>query len=284
MIEKNDGVPSTPKGPDGSRPAAVPTADDRDPAAIASAFVPRLMLLNRTSMSGSVERHGGSSAFCDDQVAHLAALLSAGELRAADAFLDTLITDGLSRDAVLLDLLPTAAGWVGRLWETDEADFSDVTLALCNLHRIVRQRNWCDLAGARRHAAGPAARVTLCTLSGEQHTFGAALVAEMFRRAAWSVTVASGLPIQKLEGLLEAGSTDVLAISGTCGREEDAIRDEIARYRAAADPHGLTVVVGGPAFADPLAAVRCGADGWSVDAANAPVIAGRLFALAALRH
>ncbi|MGT2486179.1 B12-binding domain-containing protein [Methylobacterium oryzae CBMB20] len=49
-----------------------------------------------------------------------------------------LLEEGLSLDALLLDLFAPAARRLGQLWEEDEADFLDVAAALGRLQSLTR--------------------------------------------------------------------------------------------------------------------------------------------------
>jgi methylmalonyl-CoA mutase cobalamin-binding subunit len=189
---------------------------------------------------------------------------------------DELLREGVSQEAVFLELLPQAARCLGELWEEDRCDFSDVTLGLCRLHEVLRDHS--VVQDARGPAiAGDAPRILLATACADQHVFGVVLVAEFFRRAGWRVWSEPGAFRDQLAALLARERFDVLGLSAACSLLPDDVANDIETFRKASLHIGLRVLVGGRLFVDaPALVARVGADGAAPDARSAPAAASAL--------
>jgi methanogenic corrinoid protein MtbC1 len=134
-----------------------------------------------------------------------------------------------------------------------------VTLALCNLHRLLRERSWTQ--GPEEHSPIVGLSLLMTTFADEQHVLGAMIVSEIFRRKGWSVTTLAGEPHTKVCAALRSDSYDVLGISAATVSNEKKAAEEIASLRAASCNPDLRVVVGGRAFAEEKElCMRIGAD------------------------
>jgi methanogenic corrinoid protein MtbC1 len=189
-------------------------------------------------------------------------------------FLAEVLERGHSPQAVYSDLLAPAARQLGVMWEEDRCDFTQVTLACCQLQRVIRRLSSRLLASRGVESKG---RAVVMGLSGTQHTLGILLVAEALSDEGWTVEL--GEPFQSPP---DYRGVDLLAFSlSQTERWEDG-RDLIASIRSKADPR-LQVMVGGAAFLmDPSLTARMGADGWAEDVRSVGTLAERLCATA--RH
>jgi methanogenic corrinoid protein MtbC1 len=213
----------------------------------------------------------------EDAVVEFVALLAAGDAAGASAFVHARCHAGLSLDRLCLDLLAPAARRLGTLWEEDRADFTQVTVGLCELQRLMR-----DLALAMRPELEPkidAPTVLLVPAPGEQHMFGVLMVAEFFRRGGWQVC--SEFPRSHTELLSLLGRLDpVDSVGLSVAREEllPGLGNQIREIRMASRNKQVSVLVGGRIFADrPGLAAEVGADGTAADGRNAVALASQLY-------
>ena len=193
----------------------------------------------------------------------------------AERWVDDLLDEGMTSEAVYMDLLAPAARALGRMWEEDTCDFVEVTLTLGRIQRVLRSLSHLFLADA---AAGePRGRVYLCGLAGEQHTLGLVMVAEFFVRAGWEVDVGQPVDGEGLLQALRAGWFDVVGFSIACDHSLPRLKREIRDARRASRNPGVRVMVGGRVFdADPALVRRVGADATASDARQAPEVAAAL--------
>lgn len=203
-----------------------------------------------------------------ERVASLAQALMEGEPHAE--WVRALLEEGLSLDALLLDLFAPAARYLGELWEDDAADFLDVALALGRLQNLTRAL-CADLEGVDVTANGR--RVLLMPCPGETHLFSLALVASFFREAGWDVVLTNGAD-EDPASLVRAEQFDLVGISLSCDILLPVMAVSVAKLRAASCNPDLRVIVGGPLFVrEPASARVVGADAVAADAQSAVRIA-----------
>lgn len=182
---------------------------------------------------------------------------------------------GVPVERLCLDLFGPAAAQLGELWEHDETDFVEVTLAVGRIQRVVR-----DLARALPgvgHLDG--GQVFLGGLADEQHSLGLAMVAEFFVQDGWGVTVGPPLGLEEIEEAVAARWYDVVGLATALQERIPRVVDAIAAVRRRSCNPDVVVIVGGQAFVGRSELVaEVGADGWAPDAVQAPVIARDIMA------
>lgn len=212
----------------------------------------------------------------DDVTMFVEAVRGVDDQRAVSTVRD-LITEGVPIEAVYLDLMAPTARRLGLLWESDECDFVEVTVALGRMQRLLRDLSQVFLAEAGR--AETVGNVLLTCVPGEQHTLGIIMVGEFLIRDGWRVLV--GAPWTDHDLLQMVGSEwyDVIGFSVGCESRLSVLKREIRRLRTASRNPDVKVMVGGKVFADDLDTVsRVGADAAALDAREAPRIARSLLA------
>ncbi len=188
---------------------------------------------------------------------------------------DRLSERGVPTEAIYLDLLSPAARLLGRMWEDDEVLFSDVTVAVGRLQRVMRRLS--PAFGREVHHPADGRRALLLPAPGEQHTFGLAMVAEFFRRGGWDVVCDLDARSVDPVGLVRAEWFDVIGISAGVEARIDWLKSGIAAVRHASRNRAIGVMVGGPVFvAVPGRAGDVGADATAPDGRQAPIVAERL--------
>lgn len=190
------------------------------------------------------------------------------------AAVERLQRQGQSVEDLQLDWLGPAAAELGRLWESDECSFADVTVGVVRLQCCARRLGRASPLLLAPDALPTAPRALLAPVPGEQHGFGLALVADAFRRAGWDVTQAPvGLsPV----AAVAAQAYDLVGLSvGTTSRGA-GVPALCADLRRASRRPGLGVLLGGPLFAVPglpVTAAPWGADAVALDARSAVALA-----------
>jgi methanogenic corrinoid protein MtbC1 len=254
---------------------------DRLVRAIESEIVPRLMIARGLAQHEKALAAWPAPATIrpadEDAVLEFVALLAAGDAAGASAFVHARCHAGLSLDRLCLDLLAPAARRLGTLWDEDRADFTQVTVGLCQLQTLMR-----DLALAMRPELEPkidAPTVLLVPAPGEQHMFGVLMVAEFFRRGGWQVC--SEFPRSHAELLSLLGRLDpVDSVGLSIAREEllPGLGNQIREIRMASRNRKVSVLVGGRVFAErPGLATDVGADGTAADGRNAVALATQIY-------
>jgi methanogenic corrinoid protein MtbC1 len=254
----------------------------RGDAALASTIerelVPRLLLAHRAGPFPPLERAlltASATTVCGGDRHEFTELVLGPDEDAAGRYVSQLLTRGVTVEAVYLDLLAPTAVQLGHLWETDEANFLEVTAALGRIQRALREAAQRVPPPAPEDAHG--GQVLLSCLPGEHHTLGLAMVAEFFVRDGWGVRVGTPAVDDELSELVGAGWLDVVGLSVASENSLLTARRLIATARrVSSNPH-LVVLVGGRVFTEhPELVARVGADGHAASAADAPLVARTL--------
>jgi MerR family transcriptional regulator, light-induced transcriptional regulator len=216
-----------------------------------------------------------------EEVAELTDRVLAGDDAGALAFVEAVLARGMPVERIYLDVLAPTARRLGDLWHDDTCDFTQVTLGLWRLHRVLRE--FSAAFGSEVEHQQDSLPVLLVPVPGEQHTFGLAMVAEFFRRAGWMVWDAPIPARGDLASMVRSEWFAVVGISLSCECRLEALSSCIQLIRRESCNRSVGVLVGGRVFAEhPDYVARVGADAVAVDARQAPIQAQTL--VAALAH
>jgi methanogenic corrinoid protein MtbC1 len=188
---------------------------------------------------------------------------------------DILRGKGLSVQTIFLDVITPAARHLGDLWKEDQLDFTVVAQGLLRMHHAMRHLGYETHAGPQ--IAGDVRRIMLASAPGSQHILGLAMVSEFFRGDGWQVVVEISTTENALLNAVAHEWFDVVGLSVGLVEQLPHIPELIASLKKASrNPHTF-VVLGGPALLDSANhAMALGADGISVNAAEAVNLAGDL--------
>ncbi len=242
---------------------------------IQNEIIPRLLVAHRAgpvppSLALAVARH-----LSEADLRHFLSLVRGVEDSGSAEFVQDLISNGTAIESIYLDLLAPAARRLGTLWESDECDFVEVTVAMGRMQRTLRDLSHVFLAeSARNEAIG---NVLLSCVPGEQHTLGIIMVGEFLLRDGWRVLVGAPWTDSDLDLMVSSEWYDIVGFSVGCESRVSALKREIRRTRAVSRNPELKVIVGGKIFSDnPDMIARVGADAYASDARGAPQVARSL--------
>ncbi|CAL8977120.1 hypothetical protein RHODGE_RHODGE_00388 [Rhodoplanes serenus] len=266
-----------PSGPHGGAPAATSTAAPVN-RAIEFHVVPKLVLAHTCTCEAAVTP---GTALRADEIAELTHRVLSGDDAGALAFVEAVLARGLPVERIYLDVLAPTARRLGDLWTDDVCDFTQVTLGLWRLHRVLRE--FSAAFGSEVEHAQEGLPVLLVPVPGEQHTFGLAMVAEFFRRAGWLVWDAPMTGRHDLATMVRSEWFAVVGLSLSCESRLETLASCIQTIRRESCNRSIGVLVGGRVFVEhPDYVARVGADAAAVDARQAPIQAQNL--VAALAH
>lgn len=275
---RTDGRPkpqSVPAPSAASLAASLPERMEQLAHAIEHEVIPRLMVAHRAHPDrAGFEPHAPVG---EQGVAAFAKLILMPDDSAAWSCIQAMRTRCVPIESIYLDLLAPTARYLGELWMQDLCDFSDVTVGLGRLQRVLR-----ELSHAFGQDAEPTAadrRVLLLPSPGEQHTFGLIMVGEFFRRAGWDVAGGAWQIGDDAIAMVEAERFDIVGFSlgGEC--HLDALARCIEAVRRSSRNRAVGIMVGGPLFlGHPEYLQRAGADLLATDGRSAPDMAEQLVA------
>lgn len=246
---------------------------------IAGQIIPRLVRSHPPTLIPQDRVAQGRGHFEPANVEAFARALRTIEDLPSELALSGLLARGAGWQALCLEIMGPAARLLGQWWESDECDFTEVTLAIGRLQRLLRAFAptpvGVDLDAGRRLLLAPA--------PGEQHTFGLSVVGDVFRQSGWDVQVQ--LETDGQDVLLDVGQGWFDAAGFTVAAEErlGALTALIKRVREASINPRLCIMAGGSLFLQrPDLLARVGVDVVVEDVGQAPALADRMVAARSL--
>ncbi|RYF35312.1 MAG: hypothetical protein EOO26_01305 [Comamonadaceae bacterium] len=238
-------------------------------------IIPRLMDVHRTVPSAAVTMDPARLSPTTQEVEDFVRLVLALESVPAQDFIDVMSQRGMSVETMYLDLLAPAAQHLSYLWSQDLCDFTQVTLGLARLQRLLHELS--PGMAAEQELRSNARRVLLLPVRGEQQTFGLSMVAEFFHHAGWEVDCGSEASVADAAETAQQQWFDVVGLSAGSETSLDELRVCIQQIRELSRNPRVAVVVGGPIFAGHPERVKfVGADAFGLDGKQAPAHAERL--------
>lgn len=235
-------------------------------------IIPRLVLAHRDPQAclpyPALEGQGIGP---EDVLAFTKLALTADE-HAAFQCIESMRARGISLESIYIDLLAPVARHLGELWNEDLCDFTDVTLGLGRLQRILRETSVSaqlpELPAADGH------RILLVPGPGQQHTFGLSMVREFFRRAGWNISGGATDSHVDPARLAKREHFDVVGLSFGDETKLGALGKCISNIRAESMNQAVVIIVGGPLFvAQPSYRELVQADAVITEGREAPAMA-----------
>jgi methylmalonyl-CoA mutase cobalamin-binding subunit len=220
--------------------------------AIQNEIIPRLMLAHRTPVECEASYDSEADGISPADVVDFVSVL----LKGVEADTIRWIENARRRGGSVEDL----------------CDFTDVTIGLGELHKILHLLH--DGHDRNQYPASNGLSVLLMPSPGEQHTLGLTMVADFFQRAGWEVAGGPYAPSDDPAILVRKRRYDAIGFSLATSLGFNRLKDCITAVRAAAAPSPVCIIVGGPFFtAHPERVNDVGADLVVHDARSAPGLA-----------
>ena len=240
--------------------------------AIQNEIIPRLMLAHRTPVECEASYDSEADGISPADVVDFVSVLLKGVEADTIRWIENARRRGGSVAAIYLTLLAPAARHLGDMWTEDLCDFTDVTIGLGELHKILHLLH--DGHDRNQYPASNGLSVLLMPSPGEQHTLGLTMVADFFQRAGWEVAGGPYAPSDDPAILVRKRRYDAIGFSLATSLGFNRLKDCITAVRAAAAPSPVCIIVGGPFFtAHPERVNDVGADLVVHDARSAPGLA-----------
>ena len=214
---------------------------------IQSEIIPRLMMAHRTPPECAMPNLVIPYNITSTDVTNFVGLLLEGRQNDGLDWINETRTKGVSIESIFLNLLAPAARQLGELWEDDERDFTEVTLGLAELHKILHLLP--SMSELHKQYVPNGLTILLMPSPGDQHTLGLAMVAEFFQRDGWAVDGGTFAASDNPALLVKAKHYDAVGFSLATGLGFNRLQDCISDIRKTVSPNKLCIIVGGPYFA-----------------------------------
>ncbi|MEN2787899.1 B12-binding domain-containing protein [Sphingomonas qilianensis] len=229
-------------------------------------IIPRLMAVHAAEPRQPLTE---APAIDADEIAAFAPLVMQIDADALLAHVEAILDRGVAVETVMVDLLAPAARLLGEYWEDDRCDFVDVTMGLWRLQEVVHE----IAARTPTGSAGPY-RALFVSMPGDQHSFGAVVIDEVFRRGGWQTERISDAHTAALLKCAVDHHYDLIGLTISCDCHIAPLPSIIAALRNVSCNPQVCIMVGGRVFsANPRLAREVGADGTARDAKLALTLA-----------
>lgn len=246
-------------------------------------IIPRLMLAHRVPEECAAHPLTANQRVTPEDVAVFAELVLHEDDHAVRDCVITLRDRGVPIEAIFMDLLSPVARHLGEMWERDLCTFTEVTVGLGRLQKVLRENSaaFGQFNHARQSEQGR--RILLMPCPGEQHTFGLSLVAELFHRANWDV-VTCFLATDAAAVMVKKDWYDVVGFSLGSETGVARLRAAMALVRQVSQNPHVSIIAGGPIFLlHPEYGEQIQADAIVTDGVKAPFQAEKLVIASRLR-
>lgn len=184
------------------------------------------------------------------------------------SYVEGLVDRGVPIEDAYLEWLAPAARQMGCDWETDEVDFSLVTIGMWKIQQAMHALSPTFLKHTTVLKA--ARRVLLASVPGEQHTMGLFMVSEFFRRSGWDVWSELPSDYEDVIAKVRGERFDLVGLSVGCEHKLEPMAQAITSLRRASRNSDVLIMLGGPILSGhPEIAVAAGADFSATDARQA---------------
>jgi methanogenic corrinoid protein MtbC1 len=265
-----------PSGDDGLRAVLLAKAVEYE-------IIPRLMLAHRVPEECASHPLTARQSVTPEDVAVFAELVLHEDDRAVRDCVIALRDRGVPIEAIFLDLLSPVARHLGEMWERDLCTFTEVTVGLGRLQKVLRENS--AAFGQFNHIgrSEQGRRILLLPCPGEQHTFGLSLVAELFHRAGWDV-VTCFLATDAAAVMVQKDWYDVVGFSLGSESGVAKLRAAMALVRQVSQNPQVSIIAGGPIFLlHPEYGEQIQADAIITEGVHAPSQAEQLVAASRLQ-
>ena len=153
-----------------------------------------------------------------------------------------MVAGGVSTADIADVFITLAARKLGEAWVDDRLTFSEVTIGAARLQELVRSLGHADAGGSVTVPLGH--RILLVIPAEEDHTLGAFIAANQFRRYGLWVHLAIGQSPKELAETVAAQDFEMIGVSGAGRRAIGAVKNLVTSVKERC-PNCAPVVVGG---------------------------------------
>ena len=162
------------------------------------------------------------------------------------SYVKELFANGIELEEIYLNLLTPVARKLGEQWESDEADFTQVTVALWRIKQLMYDLSPVFQEYAEYKQQGKS--VMLVPLPGSQHTLGLFMVSEFFARAGWRVWGELAATEADILRMAKTQWFDVIGLSASVREQFPDLKRMIMEVRSVSlNPH-VGIMIGSPVF------------------------------------
>ncbi|HKK30998.1 MAG TPA: hypothetical protein VKA18_11465 [Alphaproteobacteria bacterium] len=155
-----------------------------------------------------------------------------------------LVLNGFEPDDIYQSVVPDAARKLGEMWLYDEATFVEVTTGASRLQGLLRERKQDDKGFWMDRSIPLGQSILLVIPQFEDHSLGAFVAADQFRRHGIWVHLAISLESSEVVKLVAGGRFAMVGFTLSTGNSLDKMTDMVSDIRAGV-PECPPLIIGG---------------------------------------
>lgn len=163
---------------------------------------------------------------------------------------------GLSNPVIVDDVIPAVARILGKRWADDEVSFADVTIGTERLQKTVRRLATWGGADGPNVGRAVSQNILLIVPQPEQHTLGAIVLTDQFRRLGYDVELEVHPSPQRIIHLMQGRFYAMVGVTVAGHKTITWIKDLIGSIRANVQHAATPIVLGGVATGQDLDVLR----------------------------
>jgi MerR family transcriptional regulator, light-induced transcriptional regulator len=184
------------------------------------------------------------------EVRVLARLAVEADVTVIEAFVSNVMRRGVQVEQIYLQLLAPSIELLGTMWESDELNFSRLTIACSRLQKVMFglediTAKQLALATTEGQLVG---RIFLSAVPGSQHSLGLQMLADIYRKSGWYVELSFAHKQNEILKAINCGKFDVIGLSIGSSVLLPALTSLISVIRASKTNGATPLMVGGPLF------------------------------------
>jgi methanogenic corrinoid protein MtbC1 len=182
----------------------------------------------------------------DCEIEEFVSLCISEDFLAPQNFVNQMLSEGLSKEHIFLDLITPAARLMGVQWENDQLDFYALTHGLARLHTLTHDIGFTYQSGPQ--VSGDVKRIMIASAPGSEHLLGPAIVSEFFRKDGWQVVMEISPTIKELVQAVANEWFDAVGLSISIQAQMNDLATLIAQIKKLSRNRRVVILLGGPIF------------------------------------
>ncbi|KPF93713.1 cobalamin B12-binding protein [Novosphingobium sp. AAP83] len=228
-------------------------------------MIPRLLMAH--SLDGPPQIPDSVQTIDPEDAANFASLPLALEADELLTVVEAYLARGVAVESIYVDLLAPSARKLGELWEEDGCDFLDVSMGLWRLQEVMREIAICfpSTVGPK----DPARSALFLSMPGDDHSFGALMIEEVFARNGWQTDVLIEPRRKELLQIVAEQHFDLVGLTISSDCPTGALKELISAIRSVSRSPKTKIFIGGRMVNDdPGIVAAVDADGTAPDACS----------------
>jgi methanogenic corrinoid protein MtbC1 len=185
----------------------------------------------------------------DEWIEFLADAMISDSETSHHAAISALVASGVTSEEVFQKYIPAVARFLGEMWVSDKASFVDVTVGAARLQALFRNKAEPGEVGWLSRSIPLGQSVLMIVPDFEDHSLGAFVAADQFRRHGLWVHMAIGLTRDEIAAMVESSGFSLLGITAATANSVEKSQKLVEYLKAKVD-HCPPVAIGGQAVED----------------------------------